>query len=787
MKKNQFFLPDESLVSAPKHPGLIRNFSIPGQSKIRENPLQFIGVDLETNYKTGELELIGIYMNGNYHFYTDNFIGVFYKLVKTAIFTNSQIVYWSKLDPFVIFKEFLLQLSPKNQKNTLERYQKISGSFDRKTQKWKADQPPLVSLDIDGKQFGIAQCIKSCYEFFIVDSDISKVWSYDISVFYKTPLAEVGKKYLPWYSKLSEDVHKLDETDWNRFHNDETFRARVCLSNEYDSRACHDLAEQVQNDFFVVFGCYPKSLISPGSLTRASYQAVTNKLYSEIKDPDEKKKLVSEELKSIGIEYHFSNWSKQLGEKFPDFLSLIVECYKGAKIECLGFGYVKEAYLADISGAYSHFAGQLYDLRNSKIVYGTGKSIAEKYSYTLIRGTVSIPKNKYSEFHTILCKHPFNEHLNICALGIFRVSYYLEEREWLEKLGATFQDEEWYQIQTEGKPSPLARIANEFIKMRYDLIAKNDPRQAMPKDCANSIYGVSFEAIMSYVLDHGEVKESGYRAGDYFNPLFAGWITMRCRGMLSGACVSIASKGGKIITLQTDSLIWEGSADMLDPVFWKENKTNGFFEKPEKIFDFVSLGAGRYEFRKENKKFVSKKRGLNLKDLLDQEGITLTEFSWQEAVKQNDGYKFILANVRTLISPLAVLMSKNRRVEDIGRVIDETREIDLMVGLDKRRLTVDGEMLKHLHDTMFYSEPLELGEGMTGTGLLDYTLPELRKKICEITYISPEDHKAETVKKAKKRYYQKTRKTTEPLTESQKRENRRKAQQKYYQKNAEIA
>jgi hypothetical protein len=141
---------------------------------------------------------------------------------------------------------------------------------------------------------------------------------------------------LPWYSKIDESVHLLGKKEWERFDNDSLFRAEVLRSNQYDARAAYELANQLQNDFQSVFGWFPSSLISPGSFTRAAYQAVTYNRYKYL-DNEERKKAVKDELQSIGIASHFGEWQKQLDSlRFNDFLCLASECYKGAKIECIG-------------------------------------------------------------------------------------------------------------------------------------------------------------------------------------------------------------------------------------------------------------------------------------------------------------------------------------------------------------------------------------------------------------------------------------------------------------------
>ena len=827
----------------PKHPLLIKSFSVPSGGKITKSPMRFIGLDLETNCDTGQLRLLGFYENNQYYHYTSNFISCIFNLLKFCSVSNTKIVYWNKLDPFILYKQFLLELDITDQMDSIQRYQKISGKFDKKLKQWEPDNPPLVKISFGDYELGIVQCIKNAYEFFYRKHDseyLNKIWAYDMALFYKKPLEEIGKTYLPWYSKIGTEVHLLNKKDWERFETDAEFREKVLLSNEYDARAVYELANQLQNDFFEVFHWYPTTFISPGSLTRTAYMAVMTNDHSDIEDEKERSRKVYDELLSIGINSHLDSFRKQLGNTdFKDFISLATECYKGAKIECLGFGVLKEAYLADISGAYVSFAMQLKDFRGVIITKGTGPIPQKANTMTLIRGKVTIPDTILSEYHTILIKHPLNPAMNICAIGTFVVSYYEEEREFLIKLGATFEDETWYQLQFLDSPSPLAKIATTFNNMRFDYLRKGDKKETIAKDCGNSIYGISFEAIMTYLMSFSEntysentyypykkllapyrhkirfdflqpelkymfdkkynsiaslwqgkqiypdtakmelaenglllesdhpaeiireidekyrmkqkmvqtykqqqINENGYRAGDYFNPIIAGWITMHCRLLLSEACIEIVKNGGKIVFLQTDSVAWEGSAENLPLRFWKEQKTVGYFEKPEKVRDLVSLGAGRYEYRKSNEKYVAKKRGLNLTDLLDQTGIVVSDFSWLKALQKNPGKKSIFANVKVLISPPTAMIQKKRNIEDIGRIVKEKREIELFVGKQKRIFNITSNQLWNISKTMVYTKPLYIDYGITGRGIPDYTLPEMRAELQKMTY-----HNKETKRK----------------------------------------
>jgi hypothetical protein len=276
-----------------------------------------------------------------------------------------------------------------------------------------------------------------------------------------------------------------------------------------------------------------------------------------------------------------------------------------------------------------------------------------------------------------------------------------------------------------------------------------------PGDIVREINELYRSKIPSSHKNHSFSRGRRIPRRDYFNPIIAGWLTMNCRLLLSRACVSIIRNGGKVIFMQTDSVAWEGRETDLDKEFWTESKTPGFFEKPEQINQLVSLGAGRYEYTKNNDRFVSKKRGLHLTDLLDDEGAVVSDFSWKKALLENIGKEKIKAKVRVLISPAAAMIQKRWSLEDIGRVIDDEREIDLLVGQQKRSLAINSHLLSNLHREMFYSEPLYLSHGLDGTGTLDYTLPELREMVGDKEFITSETRSKNNRNQATRNYREK--------------------------------
>lgn len=748
-----------------KHIGTMNYYAPITTHKISKTPLQKVSLDIETDYETAELKLLGLYDGEKYnYFYNTDFINIIFNIVKVCTETGKVITYWSRLDPAVLYKQLLLMLNQKEQKESLLRYQRIDGNFSKNKHIWI--ERPLASCKLcEGRfEFGLMKSIRSCLLFYVLDledenAEPKTVWAYDIHPFYLKGLESIGKLYLGWYKKFEEELHKVK---WERFDKDKDYKDRVLLSNEYDSKACYELTDILQNDFFKAFNWYPTTLISPGSLTRSCYQAMITNKYEWIEEEKLRKERIIEDLKSISIVNFYDGWKKQLGEElFKDFLCLISECYKGARIESFKNGYAKKGYIADISSAYVAEIVKLWDLRGSKVYKGVGEPYYISNAYILIRGTIDTGENPVVQYHTVLIKHTEQKNLNICALGKYRASYYWEEREELKKCGATFEDEEWYYIQTEGKPSILAEIEQMLFEMRMDLISKEDLKEKLVKTMMVSGYGVAFEAIMTYIIENAEILAQGFRAGEFFNDLNAGRITMGTRLLNFKACQEIIKNGGDIIAIMTDSITYIGDENTLPSSFWREKKVLGYYEKPEEIRDIINLGAGRYEYNKINKKtgkwdkYTGKTRGLNIEDFTGENGIILTEFKWEKLLKtiKDSKQDKVKVGVRVLITPGVVAHSNIYKTEDMGLVASERRDIDIIIGKQKRIIgKVDYSQLGF---KMFDTEPIYIEPGLDGTQkIYDNTLLMFRKLVNEKSYESREDRKQMKNSRNCKAYYE---------------------------------
>lgn len=748
-----------------KHPALIKLFATINLNKISDDPIELIGMDLETEADDGTLKLLGFW-DGNhyYYYYNDNFISILFNWVKTASKSGRSLVYWNRLDPFVLYKQFLLHIKdPKLINLSMEKFSKVGGEWDKQYGEWIIT--PIVEVKMQGGlYFGIKNVIRSNIQFYYRrenDTTINTVWAYDVAQLYQNGLETTAMgvwdekdhtyKYtrLDWYTKVDQSAHIVD---WDRYENDQSYKENIVLkSNMYDSKAVYELAIQIQQEFYEAFNFYPRTLISQGSIARAGIVATLKNMHGE-----DKIKILND-VQSIGIVNYLDTWQNQYGEDLvKDLLCLMFESYSGGQIEAYMYGYTKEAFMSDLTQAYPYHIEHLWDLRGASITKGTGEPPHIKNSYCLIRGDVDIPLDV--DYHPLTIKHPIHTHreTNIRAVGNYRASYTLEERDFLISLGGKFTNEEWYNIETKGELSPLAKVCKIFTDLRAKL--KPLGKDYIAKISSASLYGILFEAVDTWIEENMEVLKDGYRGGEFLNPLYATIITSRTRIQVSQASNIIKSKGGNPILVMTDSLFWEGTADMLPNELIKPTKTVGYFEPVAKVSDLVCLGSGRYGYVGKDGYVQAKKRGLNAVDIHDPDGIIKEEFNWLNALKIMKRTKepTIKIKVRALISVGMVLNNHKYTYKDLGRVVEEFRDVDVIVGKAKRLYDDDIKDPSLLADQLIPTDPIFIGYGMAGDGKInDQTLPQLRELLMKQHMTTKKEKRKQYQTKSTKNYFNK--------------------------------
>lgn len=756
---------------AIKHPALIKLFATINMNKISDDPLSLIGMDLETQADDGTLKLLGFWDGKEYyHYYNEEFVDILFAWVRNAYKNGKSFAYWNRLDPFVIYKQFLNHISdPTIRKLSMQKFSKVSGEWDKEDNAW--DITPIVELKMDGGlYFGIKNVIRSNIQFYFRrdgDEDIRTVWAYDIAQLYQNGLEKEATKHLDYYTKVDKSAHIVN---WQRYETDDDYRENIVLkSNKLDSRAVYDLGLIIQEQFKGAFNFYPRTLISQGSIARAGIIATLKNMHG-----DDRAKMV-DDVKSIGIVNYLDYWQDTYGEDIvKDLLCLMFEAYSGGQIEAYMYGYTKEAFTSDLTQAYPYHIEHLYDLRGAKITKGEGTPPHIQFSYCLVRGDVNIPLDV--DYHPLTIKHPLHPETNIRAVGEYRASYTLEERDYLSGLGATFSNEEWYNIETTGELSPLAKVCKVFTDLRAKL--KPLGKDYIAKISSASLYGILFEAVDTWEEFKYKVFKAGYRGGEFLNPLYATIITSRTRLQVSRASNEIKAKGGKPILVMTDSLFWKGTADMLPADMIKEVKTVGYFEPVTKVNDLVCLGSGRYGYKTDEGYVQAKKRGLNAIDIHDPDGIVNDEFNWLNAldILKRTKEEKIRVKVRVLISVgmvehvkvlknvvvgvdkagKEILADLNIDYKDLGRVIEVYRDVDVIVGKAKRLYDDDIKDPSLLADDLIQTDPIHIGYGMAGDGKINnQTLPELRDLLMKKHMTTAKDKRKGYQKTATKNYFEK--------------------------------
>lgn len=588
----------------------------------RDTMIPLIGLDIETDYQTGEPKLLGYSYADGFYFSDDTpTLESFYRVVK-GVMDNSRGTHfatWGNLDINCLIRLF----NPTPDERLL-----ISRGIGGKWRdgEWK-QRPPLIR-EINGTEF--------CVDFYISGRSLrlsivaggrnSTIWVYNLSQFYTDRIANsakaLGYDWRDFAAEHPEEPNYSHLINWERYRLDLRYHTDVLASNEQDARTVRMLADNLQSIFHQIFGAYPSLLVSAGSLADAAVS----------------KLLTLEDYESNSWQYlKYSTFGSQ-NPVVNEAENILSEAYSAGYVDQFTIGYHPQAFYADISSAYPHKIRQLPDLRYCQIIAGVGsaKSTVKKLEadgftvFTVVyRGLVTIPEGL--EYHPITVKTAQKQ--NIRPLGTFKAAYFAEEREFCKRHGAKFSGEEWTIFAlTENKPAPIANVSLELARMRELYRAKMneaandeestfyDSLQTTVKVVDNSLYGKNVMTTEIVEEIDGKPVVTGYKAGDRFNMLYGAWITALTRTQLADACMSIAAAGGQPVLAMTDSVYWTGRADMLPKEMVSHKKTAGTFEPPAEVRDFFVVKTGQYEFRcvgckihpKPPYGFHHKMRGLNL-------------------------------------------------------------------------------------------------------------------------------------------------------------------------------
>lgn len=530
---------------------------------------KFNSIDVET--VDNELFIFGYTLNGKYCYTENDFYDVFHNLLIESIRSKSDILTWSRYDNTHILKMLLSKIDDEEEiYKILRRVNKVSPVY---TYKYKNFE--IVLNDI----------IKDNFIFTINDgrNKPKRITIYNLKNLYQDGLEKVAKNYgLDYYSKLGEEYHIIDK---NRYYNDSEYKRMVLLSNELDNRVIIDIANIMLENFKKFAGVYPKTIFTNGSIARSYLLA-----YKEIKVKD--------------LQYR-SIFKKSV--YFDKLLDYSMRAYHGGKIESYVLGYIEKAKISDETAAYPYALSKLPKLTN-KVHYHTGTKFLNDFYYAFIRCDIII--NNENFIHPVIVKNPINN-ANISPYG------YLEnviitkiEYDYLLDNGIEVIVKDYYGIEHIDGIFPYKNLVYHLFENRIKYSKSNKSVSDMFKTIINSLYGLNYELTDIFKESDDEICWTGYRAGDFFNPVIASYITAFTRTYISEVSYNIIKNGGEVYLNMTDSIIFNGEITL--DIFSKE-KTLGKFEMPTEIRDIIILGAGRYEYREEfNNKYVIKNRGFNV-------------------------------------------------------------------------------------------------------------------------------------------------------------------------------
>lgn len=699
------------------HPLLINRYRLP-TLKFSDSPMKVIGLDIETNADTGRPMLLGFWQNGEYsHIYKPT-LESFFNHVR-GVAENGYIkdfITWGNLDIQCILRLF----NPDEKER-----EKVSRGLSANIKDGVYIARPPILRRIGKSEFYVAHYIpgRSLKLGYMENGFDKSIWIFNCSQFYADRIADTAKGLGLVWRDFDKNTHRVD---WAKFEKDFVYHELVLDSNRQDARIVNELQENLQQRFYEVFDCYPKLLVSTGSLTDA---AVSKKLSVDIR-----------EYQSNSWRWLVSNvWKGLRREDLAASETLLCEAFSAGYVDQFAVGYFDKVCTADIAAAYPHKIRALPDLRYSKLFVGKGNlewdllAVGMEIETAIIRGYVNIPETL--KFHPITVKTYARE--NHRPTGKFFAAYTLEERRFCEKYGAKFSDEEYVIIGlTERKPSPIAGVSEELGEFRNRLLAQmkdsrgNERRvlygqQYLVKVVDNSIYGKTVMTTEVVEDLEGEPQITGYIAGDRFNMLYGSLITARTRIQIAEACMKIVESGGRPIMTMTDSIYWQGTPDMLPADMVRSEKTPGYFESPEYVEHFYLLKTGQYEYRKSGEWYY-KMRGLNVdRDLTFGDGGSFYRRMVKQSCKGINPHTHP-EDVRVMVSTRRLISVGAKQLDLLGAIVKGRTEIRPFLMSSKQVESFVTNWRECLDGHVWLETP-SLGNGSYDMSASTYPLAYLRR------------------------------------------------------------
>jgi len=533
---------------------------------------EFNSIDIET--VNNEVFLIGYHLNDIYNYTLDNFFDVLNDIFIKSVQENRDILTWSRYDNHFIMKIILMTtLDNDNINDVLKKIGKIS---------------PIHSYNFRGYEIIINDVIKDSLLIEVKFGNSKKRLNvYNLKNLFNNDLLTVAKNYnLEYYSKLGEEFHLIDK---ERFYKDNEYKKGVLLSNELDSRVIIDIAKRFLESYEQLTEAVPKTIFTAGSIARS--------FLLSYKDLDPYK---------INFRHYFKD-----NTYYDLLLDYTMKAYHGGKIDSYVLGYIESAKITDISSAYPSVIARLPEITN-EVIYKTSDEELDKFYYAFIRCDVYIPDSNF--IHPLIVPSPLNP-TNISPYGYLKnVIITKPEYNYLKRFEKRYNIKikvyDYIAIKHKEK-FMFKHLIKDLFKKRLQYDKENNKALAnLIKLIINSLYGITYELTPMYEINDNDIEKIGFRAGDFFNPIIASYITAKTRCLLSSASMAIIENGGEIYLHMTDSIIYNGE---LPKCYYRDSKILGFFDKPKNIENVIILGAGRYEYTN-NGRYTIKNRGFNISE-----------------------------------------------------------------------------------------------------------------------------------------------------------------------------
>lgn len=591
----------------------------------------FTTLDLET--VENDLFMIGVSINNIYTYTLDNFYNFFHDYIIKCLQYKKDVLTWTKYDNTHLLKLILSRADDDDIQRALLNVGRHSPVY---SYKYKTFDIEITTIIKDSILLKLTD----------VNGRTRNITLYNLKNLYDTDLLKTAKNYgLDYYSKLGEEFHKIDV---ERFHTDKDYKDNVILSNKLDNIVLKDIAMKMLHDFKTISGNLPKTIYTCGSLARSyllSYTGVN-------------------ESKYLSFNTLFTGRRKKL------LLDYSMMSYHGGKIDSYVLGYIRRAKIIDINSAYP-FAMSLLPRLKNEIIYGTKASELSKYFYAFILCDIIVEDEKL--IHPVVVENPINKS-NISPYGYITAVITKVEYDYMIEKGCKVKVKNFVAVGHYDNDFPYKDMITNLYNERLKVKTTNPSLSQMYKIILNSLYGITYELTDIYDKIDDVITWSGYRAGDYFMPPIASYITSIIRTYLSRVSHGIIKTGGKVLLNMTDSVVYTGDVETYD--IFSDDKTLGKFSKPVLIKDLYVLGSGRYEYRDEfTNEYVIKSRGFNVSR---RDKSFYGNLNLQNSVKI--GHK-------TFVTPFKATTVKYNH-EQLGYLIDDYYEINPF-NLGGKRFVID--------------------------------------------------------------------------------------------------